>query len=117
VPEEPLELQGVFDPGKRIDRWVFLLSETVGDLGTMESRLKQNLFGKGTSPRLIDSWRAVAAIRDHAEIRQFVTDAGATTEADYLLQMLTKKPGDKSETPFEKIFREERHRTVTRQRR
>lgn len=35
-PDGGLKLRDVFDPDNRIDRFVFLLSETVADLGNME---------------------------------------------------------------------------------
>jgi hypothetical protein len=123
-PDGDLKLRDVFDPDNRIDRFVFLLSETVADLGNMESRLKANLFGEGTSvahslylqrhlaARLVDSWRAIAAIRDYEEIRHFVAEAGAADDADWLIEMLTKKAGSKEKTPVEKLFYVERQRTI-----
>jgi hypothetical protein len=123
-PDGDLKLCDVFDPDNRIDRFVFLLSETVADLGNMESRLKANLFGEDTSvahslylqrhlaARLVDSWRAIAAIRDYEEIRHFVAEAGATDDADWLIEMLTKKLGSKEKTPVEKLFYVERQRTI-----
>jgi hypothetical protein len=123
-PDGGLKLRDVFDPDNRIDRFVFLLSETVADLGSMESRFKANLFGEDTSvahslylqrhlaARLVDSWRAIAAIRDYEEIRHFVAEAGAGDDADWLIEMLTKKLGSKEKTPVEKLFYVERQRTI-----
>ncbi len=124
APGDELELRQVFDPESRVDRFVFLLFETLADLGTMESRMKGNLFGEGTSvaqtlylqrhlaARVEDSWRVVAAIRDHEEIRQFVADAGATREAEWLLAKLTKAPGSEAKTPVQELFQADRQRTV-----
>lgn len=120
----PLKLRDIFDPDDRVDRFVFLLSETVADLGSMESRFKANLFGEGNSvahslylqrqliARLVDSWRVLAAIRDHPEVRQFVTEADAEDDAKWLLEKLAKEPGSKDKTPVETLFGAERHRTV-----
>jgi hypothetical protein len=124
MPDEPLAVREVFDLNSRIDRFVFLLFETLADLGTMESRMKGNLWGDGPiaqslylqrhlAARVEDSWRAVAAIRDHLDVAQFVTDAGAKTEADWLRQKLTKpSPSSKERTPVQKLLQADRRRTI-----
>ncbi|MGD9735205.1 MAG: hypothetical protein AB7V58_06290 [Solirubrobacterales bacterium] len=123
MTDEPLALREVFDPKERIDRFVFLLFETLADLGTMESRMKGNLWGDGPiaqtlylqrhlAARVIDSWRAIRAIRIYDDVRQFVTDAGAIYEADWLIENLTKEPDTEEDTPVEKLFRSHRQRTV-----
>ena len=57
--------------------------------------------------------RAVAAIRDHVEIAEFVTDAGAKEEADWLREKLTKPtPDAKGKTPVQKLLQADRQRTV-----
>jgi hypothetical protein len=124
VTDEPLALREVFDPNERIDRFVFLLFETLADLGTMESRMKGNLWGDGPiaqtlylqrhlAARVEDSWRVVAAIRDHVQIAEFVTDAGAKQEADWLREQLTKPtPEAKGKTPVQKLLQADRQRTI-----
>lgn len=124
MTDEPLALGEVFDPKERIDRFVFLLFETLADLGTMESRMKGNLWGDGPiaqtlylqrhlAARVEDSWRAVAAIRDHVEIAEFVTDAGAKEEADWLREKLTKPtPVAKGKTPVQELLQADRQRTI-----
>lgn len=120
----PIEIAELFDPAERIDRFVFLLYETLADLGTMESRMKGNLYGEGTSvaqtlylqrhlaARVEDSWRVVAAIRDHDDVAQFVADAGAKEEADWLRAQLTKSPDSEEKTPVQKLMQADRQRTI-----
>lgn len=86
--------------------------------------MKGNLWGDGPiaqslylqrhlAARVEDSWRAVAAIRDHVEIAEFVTDAGAKEEADWLREKLTKPtPDSKEKTPVQKLLQADRQRTI-----
>jgi hypothetical protein len=123
---EPVELHQLFRADDRIDRFVFLIYETVADLGTMESRVKNNLYVEGTSiaqtlypqrhlsARVEDSWRVVAAIRDHEDVAEFVAEAGARGEANWLMGKLTKPRGggNNVKTPVQRLLQADRQRTI-----
>src|SRR3954453_10194814 len=124
MSNEPVELHELFHANDRIDRFVFLLYESVADVGTMESRMKGNLYAEGSSiaqtlylqrhlsARVEDSWRVVAAIRDHKDVNEFVTEAGALGEANWLLSKLTKPPGGGKDvkTPVQRLLQADRQR-------
>lgn len=122
MPDNPVELRELFDPGNKVDRWVFMLAGVVSDLATVESIFKTALFGEDSNPahrfylqrqlgaRIVEADRVVLAIRGNREVEEFVERVGAKTEADWLIARFAKVESD--ESMIDETLRDGRHRTV-----
>jgi hypothetical protein len=119
---EPIELHELFDPERIEDRWVFMLSEAVADLATIESLFKTALHGEDSHPahrfylqrqlaaRIVEADRVVLAIAGNPAVEAFVERIGAKAEADWLIARYEK--GDRKESVVDTTLRESRHRTI-----
>jgi hypothetical protein len=119
---EDLELRELFDPEDLIDRFVFLLAETVADLAHMDAIFHGTLedgnpptyrfyMQRQVAARIVEAWRPIAAFRDMPVVREFVARAGGLEAAEWLRENLTRGPKG-GETRIEKTFRADRHRTI-----
>lgn len=119
---EAVELRELIDPSSVVDRWVFLLSETVSDLAIAESVFKDALHGDDSHPahrfylqrqlsaRIVEADRVVLAIPGNRKVTEFLERIGATDEADWLVARFAK--GESGESVIDATLREGRHRTV-----
>lgn len=117
-----LEIRDLFDPDDIVDRWVFMLSATVADLANIEAAFRDALDSESAptahtlylhrqlGARIVEAWRVVAEIRDHAEVAKFLEEAGGLEPADWLRDRFTR--ADSEQTKIERVFRNDRNRAV-----